>query len=225
MEQLGFWRKLARAPVVRRVLAAAGDGHDPRVAAARGARDAGPQPVGPGGHLRRAGGLPGDRAEGREQRQGVPGHGTVVSRPGDRRRQRAGCHPLRRGHRAVLPGAHPAAVPRSVSERRRAEGRCGAGHGVRDGHQHVAPIDRLAVRLHQRVLRAGDSVVPFGWPRARLRGAEGRRRRLRRLRVRPVEAGPLSAAAGRRVGRAGMVAVARERPARGVWAGRTSLRS
>ena len=43
-----------RASELRRVLARPGGGQDPRGAAAEGAGDAGAQPVGPGGHLRRA---------------------------------------------------------------------------------------------------------------------------------------------------------------------------
>ena len=54
LEQVGFWRKTPRAPRLRRVLARPGGGQDPRGAAAEGAGDARPQPVGPGGHLRRA---------------------------------------------------------------------------------------------------------------------------------------------------------------------------
>ena len=50
--------------VITRLLAAAGDGQHPRQAAAPGAGDAGAQPVGPGGHLRGAGGVRGDRAQG-----------------------------------------------------------------------------------------------------------------------------------------------------------------
>ena len=43
----------ARAPGLRRVLARPGGGQDARRAAAQGAGDAGAQPLGPGGHLRR----------------------------------------------------------------------------------------------------------------------------------------------------------------------------
>ena len=78
-----------RAPGVRRVLEPAGDGQDPRRAAAAGADDAGARAVGPGGHLRRAGGLPGDRAEGHGERQGLLRRRAVVPRTADRRRQRA----------------------------------------------------------------------------------------------------------------------------------------
>ena len=54
-------------------------------AAAEGAGDAGPQPLGPGGHLRRARRLQGDRAEGHRQRQGLPrprARGTTARRSG-----------------------------------------------------------------------------------------------------------------------------------------------
>ena len=54
LEQIGFWRKLARASRLRRVLARPGGGQDARGPAAEGAGDDRPQPLGPGGHLRRA---------------------------------------------------------------------------------------------------------------------------------------------------------------------------
>ena len=89
LEQVGFWRKLLEHPsydafwsdqAVDKILAAP---------AAEGAGDAGAQPLGPGRHLRRDRGLPGDRAFGQGQRQGLPGHGSVASRPGDPGRELA----------------------------------------------------------------------------------------------------------------------------------------
>ena len=59
LEQIGFWRKLLEHPGLRRVLARPGGGQDPGGPAAAGAGDARAQPLGPGGHLRRIGGLQG----------------------------------------------------------------------------------------------------------------------------------------------------------------------
>ena len=73
-----------RPSELRRLLERAGDGQAAGGTAAHGAGDAGPQPLGPGGHLRRHRGLRGDRAEGHRQRQGVPRDGSVEPRPGDR---------------------------------------------------------------------------------------------------------------------------------------------
>ena len=61
------------------------------------------QPLGPGGHLRRAGRLQGHQAEGHGQRQGVPGARPLASRAGDRRRQHAGRAAIRQRHRALFP--------------------------------------------------------------------------------------------------------------------------
>ena len=103
LDQMGFWRKIVEHPsydsfwqdqAVDKILAEA---------AAESAGDAGRQPVGPGRHLRRNRCLQGDQAEGREQRQGLPGHGAVVSRAGDRRRQLAGGDQVRQRYCAVFP--------------------------------------------------------------------------------------------------------------------------
>ena len=64
LDQLGFWKKLVEHPGLRRLLAGPGRGQAAGRAAAENAGDAGPQPVGPGRHLRRPGRLQGDRAEG-----------------------------------------------------------------------------------------------------------------------------------------------------------------
>ena len=75
LEQVGFWRKILAHPgydafwrdqAVDQVLAAQ---------PLQSPGDARAQPVGPGGHLRRHGGLQGHQAEGHEQRQGLPGDG------------------------------------------------------------------------------------------------------------------------------------------------------
>ena len=91
------------------------------------------------------------RAEGHGQRQGLPGHGPVAPRPGDRGRQRARRAEVRQRHRALLPPRDPAPVPRPVPEGRRAQGRRRAGHGLRDGHEHLAAPARLARRLRERL--------------------------------------------------------------------------
>ena len=88
------------------------------------------------------------------QRQGVPGDGPVASRPGDRRRQHARRAEVRQRHGALLPPRDPAAVPRSVPEGRRAEGRRRAGDGVRDRHEHVAAAAGVAGRLRERLQRS-----------------------------------------------------------------------
>ena len=62
MDQLGFWRKLRRAPRLRRVLAGPGGGQAAGEAAAGHPHHAGAQPVGRGRHLRRHGGV--SRAQG-----------------------------------------------------------------------------------------------------------------------------------------------------------------
>ncbi len=109
LDQLGFWNKLVEHPAydafwrdqaVDKLLAEA---------AAENARDAGPQPVGPGRHLRRPGRLQGDQAEGHGQRQGLSGHRPVASRPDDRQRQLAGRGQVRQRHRALLPPEDPRA--------------------------------------------------------------------------------------------------------------------
>ncbi len=86
------------APKLRRVLAEPGRGQGAGRPAAQGPHDAGPQPLGRGGHLWRHRRLQGARAEGHRQRQGVPGDGPVAPRRGDRGRQHAGRPPLRDQH-------------------------------------------------------------------------------------------------------------------------------
>ena len=58
------WRKMTRAPGLRRVLAGPGARQDPGRAAADRADHVDPGPVGPGGHVGRDPDLPGGRAEG-----------------------------------------------------------------------------------------------------------------------------------------------------------------
>ena len=213
-----------RAPGLRRVLEGPGTRPHPRAAAAQGARDARPQPLGPGGHLRRARGLQGDRAEGREERHGLPRARALASRAGEPGGERAGCGALRLRHGALVPTEHPAAVPRRASQGRRAEGRRGPRHGVRDGHEHLAPPERLARWLRGRLLGQAGAAVPFCGREGRLRTAGGRRRVVRRVRLRSGEARavPRAAVPGRVLGEQQRVAdLAHERPTRGRDAGRT----
>ena len=100
LEQVGFWNKILAHPsydafwrdqAVDKILAA-----QPLQVPG----DAGAQPLGPGGHLRRHRGVQGHRAEGHGQRQGVPRARAVAPRPADRGRQRA--RPLRFGSDTAL---------------------------------------------------------------------------------------------------------------------------
>ena len=52
LDQIGFWKKITEHPADDGFLAGAGDGQDPRRAAAQGADDAGRRRMGAGGHLR-----------------------------------------------------------------------------------------------------------------------------------------------------------------------------
>ena len=67
LDQLAFWRKIARASGLRRVLAGAGTRQDPGHAAAEGADDVDQGALGPGGHVGRDPRLSGDGAEGHGQ--------------------------------------------------------------------------------------------------------------------------------------------------------------
>ena len=109
LDQLGFWNKLVEHPGLRRLLARPGRRQAAGGTAAENARDAGPQPLGPGRHLRRPGRLQGDQTEGHGQRQGLPRHRSVASRPDDRQRQFAGGREIRQRHRALLPPENPRA--------------------------------------------------------------------------------------------------------------------
>ena len=64
LDQLPWWRKVTRAPGLRRLLAGAGARQDHGGAAAHGADDVDSGAVGPGGHVGRDPLLPGGRAEG-----------------------------------------------------------------------------------------------------------------------------------------------------------------
>ena len=228
LDQIGFWRKLTEHPAydafwreqaVDKLLAKR---------PLEGAGDAGAQPLGPGGHLRRAGRLQGDRAEGRGQRQGLPGDGPLVSRPDDRGRQRAGGAEVPRRHGAGVPPGRPGALPRPAPQGRGPEGRRRPGDGVRDRDERVEAPARLAAEAREGGRgRAHAALSPLG-PEAELRRAGCRRCGVRRIRVRPRQAGALPRAAdpadGVRAG-ADVVAMARRRPARGLRApGRPGVR-
>ena len=191
----GLLAEAARASELRRVLARPGRGQDPGGPAAEGAGDAGPQPLGPGGHLRRDRRLPGDRAEGHGQRQGVPGHGPLASRPGDRGRQHPRRLAVRQRHRAHLPPGDPAPVPGPLLEGRRAQGRRGARRGVRDRDERVAAPARLAGRLRQRLHDPADAALSR--PRASSWASPRRSRGMRRSRsTSPTPPSPCPSAPG-----------------------------
>ena len=158
--QIGFWRKIVEHPsydsfwsgqAVDRVLAAQ---------PLKRPRHARAQPLGPGGHLRRARRLQGPGAEGHEQRPGLPGDGPLVPRPGHRRREHAGRLAFRERHRALLPPRDPAPLPGPVPEGRRAQGRHRSRHDLRDGDQCLAAPSRLAGRVPQRVHGPPDPSLP-----------------------------------------------------------------
>ena len=116
LEQVGFWRKVLEHPsydafwrdqAVDRILA-----EQPL----KVPRDAGAQPLGPGRHLRRDRRLPGDRALGQGQRQGLPGHGALAPRPVDPGREHIGRLAVRQRYRALLPPGDPAPVPGPLLE-------------------------------------------------------------------------------------------------------------
>ena len=127
---------------LRPLVAAPGHGLDPGQAAPEGPRDAGPQPVGPGGHLRRPGRVPRPGAQGHEQRHGLPGHGPLASRAGDRERELAGGAPVQQQHVTLLPAPHPGALPGPLPEGRLAPRQRGAGHGLPHGS---GPLGAAAV--------------------------------------------------------------------------------
>ena len=133
LEQVGFWHKILEHPAYDAFWQRPGDGQDARAQPLKVPVMLVAQPLGPGGHLRRHRRLQGDQAEGHGQRQGLPRHRPVAPRPGDRRRQharRASSSTATR--RCTFRQEVLAAVPRPVSEGRRAEGRRRAGHRLRD---------------------------------------------------------------------------------------------
>ncbi len=185
-----------------------------------GADDAGAQPLGPGGHLRRA--SPSTRRSSRRTPandkvflvMGPWRHGQAIAR-----RQRARRAPLRQRHGAHLPPRGPAAVPRPVPEGRRAAGRRRAGDRLRDRHQRLAPTARLAGGLRRAAARCAPTPLylgagaklGFAAPRAGDAPFDGVRLRSRRSRCptvpRPVRVGTTAA---------DLAALAGRRPARGL---------
>ena len=74
-----------------------------------------------------------------------------------------------------LPPGDPAAVPRSLPQGRRAEDGRGAGHGVRNRHEHLAQAERVAVGMRERLHDPADAHVSRFEPVVDL-GASGRNR-------------------------------------------------
>ena len=97
-----FLEQVARASRLRCLLERSSRGQAARRAAVAGAGDAGAQPVGSGGQLRRAGGVFSHQAQGYARRHGEAGHGSLVSRPGNWRGQRPRRNPLRQRYRQVF---------------------------------------------------------------------------------------------------------------------------
>jgi hypothetical protein len=115
LEQTGFWRKVLAHPAYDAFWADQAMDRILGAQPAQGSGDARAQPVGSGGHLRRARGLSRDRAEGHRERQGLPGDGPVASRSGDGRSEYARRAALRSRYRTRVPPRHPASLPESVS--------------------------------------------------------------------------------------------------------------
>ncbi len=214
---------------LRRVLAGPGRGQGAGEAAPDDPGDARAQPLGPGGHLRGAGRVPGAGAEGLGQRHGLPGDGSVAPRPGDTGREHARRATLRQRHGPLVPPTRARAIPGALPEGRRARHGRGAGHRVRDRHRPVAAVAGLARRLRRRWLPgAPDAPLPEGRPEAGPRRARIGGWRLRRVRVGPGQARALPQAPhpARLLRRQPHLAVlAGGRPARAVGAdGRADLR-
>ncbi len=169
-------------------------------------------------------GLPRDQAEGHRQQHGVPGPRPLVSWPGDRRREQPRCAPVQQQHRALLPAAGPASLPRSVSEGWRAQGGHRAGHGVRDRHQCLAATAGVAGGLHQRLHPPSDAALPASRTLALVHGARGRwGGGVRRVHLRSGQAGAVprpSDSADRLRRRLHVGALAGRRSARGLGAPR-----
>ncbi len=209
-----------RASELRRLLARPGGGQGPGGPAAEGAGDAGPQPLGPGGHLRRHRRLQGARAEGHGQRQGVPGHGPLVSRPGDRGRQHAGRLEIRqRYRRSISAGRSCARSWTSTSRTARPRPTCRPSRRSRPGRTRggACPPGRPAapsgctIRPTPLYLAAGLK-LGFAAPKPGDAGVRGIR-----LRPRQARAVPRPPHSARRLReRPDLVAMARGRPARGV---------
>ena len=152
LEQVGFWRKILEHPsydafwrdqAVDKILAAQ---------PLQGAGDAGAQPLGPGGHLRRA--SPSTRRSSRRTPATTRSSwswapGTTASRS----RDGSALGALRFGSDTALYFRRE--VLRPFLDQYLKDGApkadVAAGHGVRDRHEHVAPPARLARRLRERL--------------------------------------------------------------------------
>ena len=167
-----------RAPELRRVLARTGDGPDPRGAAVECAGDARTQPLGSGRHLRRDRRLQGAGAEGRRQRQGVPGHGSVASWAGDRRWKHARRAEFSQRHGVVFPTGDSRPVSLAIPERRRAEGGRASRRRLRNGHERLAAPAGLAGWMYQRLRSQANTALRDCRPQGWFLRAQGRRPRV-----------------------------------------------
>ncbi len=140
---------------LRPLVAAPGRGLDPGQAAAQGAGHAGPEPVGPGGHLRRHGGLPRPGAQGLPQRQRVSGHRPLAPRPGGGPpgRELPGRPALPDQHVALLSAPHPGPLPGPLPEGRLAPRQRRAGHGLPHGSRPLGAAAVVALRAARPAAR------------------------------------------------------------------------
>ena len=86
--------------------------------------------------------LQGARAEGHRERQGVPRHGAVASRTGDRRGEYARRAQVQQRHGAPFPARGSWGLFSRAPEGRRAEDGTWARDGVRNGYERVAAADQ-----------------------------------------------------------------------------------
>ena len=190
LEQIGFWRKVTRASELRRLLARPGGG----------------QASWPTQPLK----VPVMLVDSLWDQEDIYGaiavykaikpkdiqndkvflvHRALASRPGDRRRQLARA----RSNSTATPALyfrreHPAPVPRPVSEGRRAERGCRAGHRVRDRHERMAQLPVLAGWLRKRLRDPADAALSGSRAEAELHRAQAGRRGVRRIRLRSRQA-------------------------------------
>ena len=220
LEQVGFWNKILEHPsydswwqqqAMDKILARA---------AAQGAGDARAQPLGPGGHLRRDGGVQGDQTQGhrtttRSSSRIGPWHHGRRSRTAARSARSSSTATRRTNSRREILGPFLAHYLKDGAP----QGRRGAGECVRDGHEPLGAAHRVAVGLRERLpdrshpALSRTPVLTPGSPRRR------RRRRVRRLRLRSRQAGAVPRAADpadRLRQRTDLARMARRRSARGV---------
>ena len=147
----GLCRKGDEPPRVRFVLAGSSARQGSRGPRRHGTDHAGSQPVGPGRHLRQHRALQGPRVAARRSLQPIPGVGPLVSPSGAAGWQPRRGNRIRERYRAIFPPPHPAAVPRSLSQGRRAAARCRARQRLRDRHEPLAPARALALRVRGKL--------------------------------------------------------------------------